>query len=102
MKPWGDICGALALATRLADQAIEAAEELRQLPGTSRETLKPTLDFWYRVRDCNHRAALAVIGGNESLAEALVAFRFLRNVTEAVPSGKLNFNGTTTTGFPPQ
>jgi len=87
MKPWGDIYGALALAARLAAEAIEAAQELQQLPGTNRKALQPTLDFWYRVRDCNHRAALAVAGGNQSLAAALVAFRFLRNIAEEVPDG---------------
>ncbi len=85
MKPWGDVYGALALAARLADEAIEAAQELQQLPGTSGRVLQPTLQFWYRVRDCNHKAALAVAGGNQSLAEALVAFRFLRNAAGEIP-----------------
>jgi hypothetical protein len=79
MKPWGDIYATLALAASLANDAIEAAQQLQQLPGTTRGALQPPLEFWYRVRDCNHRAALAVAGRNQSLAEALVAFRFLRN-----------------------
>jgi hypothetical protein len=79
MKPWGDIYAALALAAHLANDAIEAAQELQQLPGVNDQALQPSLEFWYRVRDCNHRAALAVAGRNQSLPEALVAFRFLRN-----------------------
>jgi hypothetical protein len=79
MKPWGDIYAALALAACLANDAIEAAQELQRLPGATGKDLQPSLEFWYRVRDCNHRAALAVAGRNQNLAEALVAFRFLRN-----------------------
>ena len=79
MKPWGDIYAALALAAHLANDAIEAAQELQQLPGTNGRALQPSLEFWYRVRDCNHRAALAVAGRSQNLAEALVVFRFLRN-----------------------
>jgi len=85
MKPWGDIYATLALSARLASEAIEAAQELQQLPGTNGRALRSTLDFWFRVRDCNHRAALAVVGGNQSLADALVAFRFLKNAAEEMP-----------------
>jgi hypothetical protein len=87
MKPWGDIYAALALAASLANDAIEAAQELQQLPGTNGRALQPSLEFWYRVRDCNHRAALAVAGGNQTLAEALITLRFLQHAREEVPDG---------------
>jgi hypothetical protein len=84
-KPWADFYAAFSLAARLATEAIEAAEELQQLPGSSVQALQPTLEFWHRVRDYNYATALAVAGGNQSLAEALVTFRFLRNAAGEVP-----------------
>lgn len=85
VKPWGDVYAAFSVAAHLATEAIEAAQELQQLPGASVQALKPTVEFWYRVRDYNHAAALAVAGGNQSLAEALVTFRFLQNAADEVP-----------------
>jgi hypothetical protein len=78
VKPWGDVYAAFALSAHLATEAIAAATELQQMPGASIRAIQPTLEFWHRVRDFNHAAALAVAGGNESLAEALVTFRFLQ------------------------
>lgn len=85
VKPWGDVYAAFSLAAHLATEAIEAVEELQQLPGASVGALQPTLQFWYRTRDYNHAAALAVAGGNQTLAEALVTFRFLQNAAGEVP-----------------
>jgi hypothetical protein len=85
VKPWADIYAAFSLAARLATEAIEAAEELQRLPGTGAQALQPTLEFWHRVRDYNYAAALSVAGGTQSLAEALVNFRFLRNAAGEVP-----------------
>lgn len=79
VKPCGDLYAAFSLAAHLATEAIEAAEELRQMPGVEVRAFQPAADFWYRVRDFNHAAALACAGGNQSLAEALVTFRFLNN-----------------------
>lgn len=84
-KPWADIYAVFSLAARLATEAIEAAEELQQLPGASVQALQPTLEFWHRARDYNYTAALAVVGGNQSLAEALITLRFLRNAAGEVP-----------------
>jgi len=42
MKPWAEIYAAFSLAARLAAEAIEATEELQQLPGTSGRALQPT------------------------------------------------------------
>jgi hypothetical protein len=85
VKPWGDVYAAFSLAAHLATEAIEAAEELLQMPGTSLREIQPTLEFWHRARDYNYAAALAVAGGNQSLAEALVTFRFLQNAAGEVP-----------------
>ena len=79
-KPHCDIYAAFSLVAQLAAEAISAAEELQQMPGASVGILQSTLDFWCRVRDVNYAAALACAGGNQTLAEALVTFRFLRNV----------------------
>jgi hypothetical protein len=86
VKPWGDIYAAFSLAAHLATEAIEAAEELQQMPGTSAHDIQPTLEFWYRARDYNYAAALAIAGGNQNLAEALVTFRFLQNAAGELPN----------------
>ena len=70
------------MPAHLATEAIEAAEELKAMPGVNVRRFQPALDFWYRVRDYNHAAALAVAGGNETLAEALVTYRFLRTAAD--------------------
>jgi hypothetical protein len=85
VKPWGDVYAAFSLAAQLAAEAIEAAQELQQLPGASVEVLQPTLEFWRRARDYNNAAALAMAGGNQSLAQALVTFRFLQNAAGEAP-----------------
>jgi hypothetical protein len=66
-----------ANAAFLAGKAIEAATELQQMPGASAEAFIETLDFWHRIRDYAGTAALDCLGGNNTLAEALVTFRFL-------------------------
>jgi hypothetical protein len=80
VKPWNDIYCCFSLTAQLAGEAIEAAEELQQMPGTDRRTFEPVLSFWHRVRDYNYAAALAVAGGNQTLAEALVTFRLLQSL----------------------
>ena len=85
VKPWDGVYATLASSARLADEAIQAAKELQQLPGASVREIRPTLEFWHRVRDYNRAAALAVAGENQSLAEALVTFRFLRNLFGKLP-----------------
>lgn len=66
-----------AEAAFLAGRAIEAATELQRMPGMSAEAFAETLDFWCRGRDCASTAALDSLGGNSTLAEALVTFRLL-------------------------
>ena len=85
LKPWADIYAAFSLTAQLAAEAIDAAEELQTMPGASVGILQPTVEFWHRVRDSNYAAALACAGGNQNLADALVTFRFLRNVAGEMP-----------------
>lgn len=79
VMPWGDIYGTFSFAGHIATEAINAAEELKQMPGVDLLAFQAVPDFWHRVRDYNYAAALAVAGGNQTLPEALVVFRFLRN-----------------------
>ena len=80
LKPWNDVYRSFSRAAQLASDAVTAAEELQQRPGASMEAIAPVLSFWYRVRDYNYAAALAVAGGNQNLAEALVTFRLLQTL----------------------
>src|SRR5882724_3397840 len=79
-KPAGDAFGTFALAAHLADLAIESALELGQMPGVDMKALQPTIKFWKLVRDQSQAAALSCVGANHTLAGAIVAFRFLRNI----------------------
>ena len=63
----------------LAEKAIEAATELQGMPGMSGEAFAETLDFWRRFRDHAGTAALDSLGGNSTLAEALVTFCLLHH-----------------------
>src|SRR5690348_17262805 len=64
VEPYGDLYGAFVLAAQLAAEAIEAAEELQQMPGIDRHAFDSTLKFWHRTQDCNRMAALNCAGGN--------------------------------------
>jgi len=59
VKPCGDLYAAFSLVAQLATEAIEAAEELCQMPGVDVAAFQPSVHFWHRVRDYNHAAALA-------------------------------------------
>jgi hypothetical protein len=76
-RPNAHVHAIFSNAAFLAGNAIEAATELQQMPGASAETFAETLEFWYRMRDYAGAAALSCLGGNNTLAEALVTFRFL-------------------------
>jgi hypothetical protein len=89
IRPWADVYRSFSIAAQLAGDAVNAAEELQQMPGVNQQVLVPALAFWYRVRDFNHVAALNVVGGNQDLAEALVTFRLLQSFgPPEVPDGK--------------
>jgi len=82
VKPFGDCYDLFALAAHVAGEAIEAATELKQMPGIDVEGFRDALNFWHRVRDYNGTAALDCVGGNQTLAEALITFRLLRSIAE--------------------
>ena len=81
-NPQGNVRDVFALAAHLAGEAIEAATELQQMPGIDVEGFRDALNFWHRVRDYNGTAALNCVGGNQTLAEALITFRLLRSIGE--------------------
>lgn len=76
-RPNANVHAIFANAAFLAGEAIEAATELAHMPGASTEAFAETLEFWHRLRDYAGTAALDCLGGNNTLAEALVTFRFL-------------------------
>ncbi len=69
--------GVFATAAALAGRAIATAEEIADTPSIDKRELAPVLEFWHRVRDFNGAAALALMGGNQTLAEALVTLQLL-------------------------
>ena len=77
-KPYSDVYAVFALASQLAEQAIGAVVSLEQMSGNVGK-FEATLEFWHSLRDRARVAALACAGGNQTLAEALVTFRLLRN-----------------------
>jgi hypothetical protein len=82
-KPRGsDLYNAFSLAARLASGAIETGAELQHLAGINPRALKDALNFWHRLRDYNGNAALNCMGGNQTLAEALVTFQLMRSRSE--------------------
>jgi hypothetical protein len=81
-KPYGDFYHVFSLAARLAGNALEAAQELQELPGIDVHAFDPAHTFWHRLRDYNGAAALNCAGGNQTLAEALVTYRLLRSIGE--------------------
>jgi len=50
------------------------------MPGVDMKAFQPTIKFWKLVRDQSQAAALSCVGTNHTLADALVAFRLLRNI----------------------
>jgi hypothetical protein len=50
-KPFGELYRAFSLAAWLAGEAIQAAEELQQMPGIDLRAFEDPLHFWHRVRD---------------------------------------------------
>jgi hypothetical protein len=72
------IYGVFSTAALLAGRAIAAAEELGDAPSIDKRELGPVLEFWHRVRDFNGAAAVALMGGNQTLPEALVTFQLLQ------------------------
>jgi hypothetical protein len=49
--------------------------------------MRLVVDFWYSLADQARTAALACVGGNQTLAEATVAFLFLQTSCARKPAG---------------
>lgn len=74
-------------AARVAGEALEAANELRQVLGIDAKALDEAIEFWNRVRDFNGAAALNCIGGCQSAPEAMITLRLLsaRSFDQSAP-----------------
>jgi hypothetical protein len=83
-RPYGDVAEMFALAAYLATEAVQAAALLQALSGRDGETLQPVLEFWRGFGSYARNAASSLGGHNKTLAQALVAFHFLRNLGEDV------------------
>ncbi len=86
VKPYSDIQSAFTLTAELAMEALSAAIELGKMPGIERDQMRRVIDFWYSFADDARTAALACVGGNETLAEATVAFLFLQTSCARKPA----------------
>jgi hypothetical protein len=86
-KPYSDIHSAFTFAAHLAMEALTAATELGKMPGIDRDQMRIVIDFWYSFADHARTAALACLGGNQTLAEATVAFLFLQTSCARKPAG---------------
>jgi len=81
-NPHNHVYGVFVLAGRLARRAAETALEIQKLPGVEVAQIEPVLNFWYRLSDYAHTAALNCAGGNQTLAEALITYQFLQTAAE--------------------
>ena len=81
-NPHNHVYGVFALAGRLARRAVDTALEIETLPGVDLAQIEPILNFWYRLSDYSHTAALNCAGGNQTLAEALITYQFLKTAAE--------------------
>ena len=86
-KPYSDIHSAFIFAAHLAMEALSAATELGKMPGIERDQMRLVVDFWYSFADHARTAALACVGGNQTLAQATVAFLFLQTSCARKPAG---------------
>ena len=78
IKPCSEIHSAFTATAHMAMEALTAATELGKMPGIERDQMRLVIDFWYSFADHARTAALACVGGNETLAEATVAYMFLQ------------------------
>jgi len=87
VKPYSDIHSAFVFAAHLAMEAVSTASELDKMPGIERDQMRLVVDFWYSFADQARTAALACLGGSQTLAEATVAFLFLQTCCARKPAG---------------
>lgn len=81
-NPHNHVYGVFVLTGRLARRAAETALEIQKLPGVEVAQIEPVLNFWYRLSDYAHTAALNCAGGNQTLAEALITYQFLQTAAK--------------------
>lgn len=86
LKPYSDIHSAFMSAAQLAMEALSTATELKKMPGIEARQMQLVIDFWYSLADQARTAALACVGGNQTLAEATVAFLFLQTSSARKPA----------------
>jgi hypothetical protein len=86
-KPGGDIHSAFVLVAQLATEAVSVASQLEKIPGIEPGQMQRVIDFWYSLADHARTAALACVGGNQTLAEATVTFMFLQTSCARKPAG---------------
>ncbi len=87
VNPGRDIHSAFMRAAQLATEAIGVATELAKMPGVEPDQMQSVVAFWYSLADAARTAALACIGGNQTLAEATVAFLWLQAASGHKPVG---------------
>jgi hypothetical protein len=86
-KPGGDIQSAFVVVAQLAMEAVGVASQLGKIPGIEPGQMQLVINFWYTLADHARTAALACVGGNQTLAEATVAFLFLQTSCARKPAG---------------
>jgi hypothetical protein len=60
---------------------------MEKIPGIDPGQMQSVIDFWYSLADHARTAALACVGGNQTLAEATVTFMFLQTSCARKPAG---------------
>jgi hypothetical protein len=86
-SPHSEIHSAFMRAAQLATEAIGVAAELEKMPGIETGQMQIVIDFWYSLADHARTAALACVGGNQTMAEATVTFMFLQTSCARKPAG---------------
>ena len=87
VKPGADIHSAFVRAAHLATEALSVVAQLEKIPGIEPGQMQSVINFWYTLADHARTAALACVGGNQTLAEATVAFLFLQTFCARKPAG---------------
>jgi hypothetical protein len=87
LSPYCDLQAAFVRVAHIATEALGVAAELEKIPGIEPGQMQLVIQFWYSLADLARIAALACVGGNQTLAEATVAFLFLQTFSARKPAG---------------
>ena len=87
LNPYCDLQAAFVRVAHLATEALGVAAELEKIPGIEPSQMLAAITFWYSLADHARTAALACVGGNQTLAEATVVFLFLQTSCARKPAG---------------